>query len=189
MRRFAAPSDDSIFSRPRFARPAMGAEFVRGAICPTCDGTGTVSRARTIEVSIPAGVTSGQRIRVKGQGSPSASGGPAGDVFLIVNVLPDSRFERDGANLKTTIDVPLLDAVLGGEAARAHAERPGRADHPGRDAKRPSLPPAGPGHAQTQDTRVNAGDSARDRPRHPAPASERAGTGALPAASRLHGGR
>jgi DnaJ-class molecular chaperone len=85
-------------------------------MCPTCDGTGRVSRSRTIEVTIPAGVTSGQRIRVKGQGSPSASGGPAGDVFLVVNVLPDPRFERDGANLKTTIDVPLLDAVLGGEA-------------------------------------------------------------------------
>src|SRR6476469_9922617 len=41
---------------------------------------------------------------------------PTGDVFLIVNVLPDSRFERDGTNLRTTIDVPLLDAVLGGEA-------------------------------------------------------------------------
>jgi DnaJ-class molecular chaperone len=72
-------------------------------------------RNRTIEVTIPAGVTSGQRIRVKGQGSPSRTGGESGDVYLIVNVLPDSRFERDGANLKTTVDVPLLDAVLGGE--------------------------------------------------------------------------
>ncbi len=101
---------------PEVCPTCHGSGVVRGAICPTCDGTGTVSRARTIEVSIPAGVTSGQRIRVKGQGSPSASGGPAGDVFLIVNVLPDSRFERDGTNLRTTIDVPLLDAVLGGEA-------------------------------------------------------------------------
>jgi DnaJ-class molecular chaperone len=96
--------------------PTCGGDgFVRGAVCPRCDGTGTITRNRTIEVSIPAGVTSGQRIRVKGQGSPSRTGGESGDVYLIVNVLPDSRFERDGANLKTTVDVPLLDAVLGGE--------------------------------------------------------------------------
>jgi DnaJ-class molecular chaperone len=60
-------------------------------------------------------VVTGQRIRVKGQGGASPSGGPAGDVYLVVNVLPDSRFERDGANLKTRVDVGLYDALLGGE--------------------------------------------------------------------------
>ena len=96
--------------------PTCGGDgLVRGAICPRCDGSGTIQRARTIEVSIPAGVESGQRIRVKGQGSPGRNGGPAGDVFLIVTVLPDSRFDRDGANLRSRIEVPLYDAVLGGE--------------------------------------------------------------------------
>ena len=97
--------------------PTCGGEgLARGAICPRCDGAGTISRARTIEVTIPAGVVSGQRIRVKGQGGPGRSGGPSGDAFLVVNVLPDSRFSRDGANLRTRIDVPLYDAILGGEA-------------------------------------------------------------------------
>lgn len=100
---------------PEICPTCHGDGMVRGAICPRCSGSGTVARSRTIEVTIPAGVTSGQRIRVKGQGGPSTSGGPAGDVFLIVNVLPDSRFERDGANLRITIDVPLDDAILGGE--------------------------------------------------------------------------
>ena len=101
---------------PEICPTCHGDGMVRGAICPRCDGSGTITRARTIEVSIPAGVTSGQRIRVKGQGGPSTSGGPAGDVFLIVKVLPDPRFVREGSNLKVDIEVPLDDAILGGEA-------------------------------------------------------------------------
>jgi DnaJ-class molecular chaperone len=93
-----------------------GEGLVRGAICPRCNGSGTTMQSRTIEVTIPAGVTSGQRIRVKGQGGPGTSGGPAGDVFLVVTVRPDPRFQIEGANLRTTIDVPVLDAILGGEA-------------------------------------------------------------------------
>lgn len=100
---------------PEICPTCHGDGMIRGAICPRCDGTGTITRARTIEVTIPAGVISGQRIRVKGQGGPSTSGGPPGDVYLIVNVLPDSRFERDGSDLRINIDVPVDDAVLGGE--------------------------------------------------------------------------
>jgi DnaJ-class molecular chaperone len=96
--------------------PTCGGDgLARGAICPRCDGAGTIQRGRTIEVSIPAGVVSGQRIRVKGQGSPGRNGGPAGDVFLIVTVRPDPRFEREGANLRSRVEVPLYDAILGGE--------------------------------------------------------------------------
>jgi DnaJ-class molecular chaperone len=100
---------------PETCPTCLGEGLVRGAICPRCDGVGTITRARTIEVSIPPGVTSGQRIRVKGQGGASPSGGPPGDVYLIVTVLPDRRFERDGANLTTTIDSPLVTAMLGGD--------------------------------------------------------------------------
>ena len=101
---------------PDICPTCHGDGLVRGAICPRCEGSGTVARARTIEVTIPAGVTDGQRIRVKGQGGPSVSGGQSGDVFLIARVQPDPRFERDGANLKTTVEVPLTEAILGGEA-------------------------------------------------------------------------
>lgn len=100
---------------PGICPTCNGEGLARGAICPRCDGTGTVNKSRTIEVSIPAGVVSGQRIRVKGQGGVSPSGGEPGDVYLVVTVRPDSRFERDGANLKSRIDVPLYDALLGGE--------------------------------------------------------------------------
>ena len=130
---------------------------MRGAICPRCDGSGTTMQSRTIEVTIPAGVTNGQRIRVKGQGGPGTSGGPAGDVFLVVTVLPDPRFEIEGANLRTTIDVPVLDAILGGEATVPTPTGRVALTIPGGNAKRPGLPPPRSGHAQVE-ARVNAGD-------------------------------
>ncbi len=88
---------------------------VRGQICPTCDGAGTVRRTKTLEVSIPAGIASGKRVRMAGQGGPGINGGEAGDVSLVITVRPDPRFERDGDNLKTEVDVPVTTAVLGGE--------------------------------------------------------------------------
>ena len=88
---------------------------VRGQECPTCDGTGVVRRTKTLEVTIPAGIDSGKRVRMAGQGGPGLNGGPAGDVNLIVTVRPDRRFEREGDNLRTDVDIPVTTAVLGGE--------------------------------------------------------------------------
>ena len=92
-----------------------GTGEARGQECPTCDGTGVVRRTKTLEVNIPAGIDSGKRVRMAGQGGPGFNGGPAGDVNLIVTVRPDRRFERDGDNLRTEVDVPVTTAVLGGE--------------------------------------------------------------------------
>jgi DnaJ-class molecular chaperone len=92
-----------------------GTGEVRGQICPTCDGTGFVRRAKTLEVSIPAGISTGKRVRMAGQGGPGLNGGPAGDVNLLITVRPDPRFEREGDNLRTEADVPVTTAVLGGE--------------------------------------------------------------------------
>jgi molecular chaperone DnaJ/curved DNA-binding protein len=69
-----------------------------------------------IEVSIPAGVREGSRIRVAGKGGPGRGGGPAGDVYLNVKLRDDARFSLDGANLRAEVDVPLYTAMLGGEA-------------------------------------------------------------------------
>jgi curved DNA-binding protein len=74
------------------------------------DGT-----TRRLEVKIPASVDEGARIRVAGQGAQGAAG--RGDLFLIVHLTPDPRFSRDGSNLRTTVDVPLAVAMLGGEVA------------------------------------------------------------------------
>jgi curved DNA-binding protein len=71
---------------------------------------------RAIDVRIPAGVRDNARVRVSGEGEPGASGGRAGDLYLRVQVLPHPRFERQGEDLTTRVEVPLTTAVLGGEA-------------------------------------------------------------------------
>ena len=65
---------------------------------------------------MPPGVESGTRVRVAGQGGQGANGGPNGDLFLVVTVLPDPRFERRGDDVHTRVRVPFASAILGGEA-------------------------------------------------------------------------
>lgn len=72
-------------------------------------------KTRRIEVSIPAGVDTGSRVRLAGLGEPSRNGGPKGDLYLLVTVEPNPTFERKGADLQTKVNVPLATALLGGE--------------------------------------------------------------------------
>lgn len=96
--------------------PSCGGSGMNGrGFCPQCGGGGTVPKNKTIEVRIPAGVRTGSRVRVGGQGSPGRNGGPSGDIYLRITVKPHPRFEIDGNNLRTEISVPLYTAVLGGE--------------------------------------------------------------------------
>ena len=71
------------------------------------------STPRTVNIRIPAGVVDKQRIRLKGKGFPGAGGGPAGDLYIEVHVLPDSRFTMKGRNTTTTVSVPMIAALLG----------------------------------------------------------------------------
>jgi curved DNA-binding protein len=80
----------------------------------TIDHDGTT---RTMDVRIPAGVGSGSRVRVAGEGERGGSGGTPGDLYLRVRVAPHPVFERKGADLHTRVPVPVTTAVLGGEAA------------------------------------------------------------------------
>ncbi len=68
---------------------------------------------RRLEVKIPAGVNDGSRIRIAGQGIQGTAG--RGDLYLVVHILPDARFTREGTDIRTRIDVPLAIALLGGE--------------------------------------------------------------------------
>lgn len=92
-----------------------GAGEVRGAECPRCDGTGVVQTNKELEVSIPKGVRTGSRIRISGRGGPGANGGPNGDVYLVIKVVPHARFERVNDDLVETVSIPMYTAVLGGE--------------------------------------------------------------------------
>lgn len=83
--------------------------------CATCRGTGIERRAREVKVRIPAGVLDGQRIRLKGKGTPGRNGGPAGDLFVQCAVAPHPVFGRDGANLTINLPITYAEAALGGD--------------------------------------------------------------------------
>ena len=82
--------------------------------CERCDGSGRERRERTWEVEIPAGIESGQRIRIGGAGHAGEPGAPAGDLYVLVTVADDERFERRGDDLVTTLEVPATLAMVGG---------------------------------------------------------------------------
>jgi curved DNA-binding protein len=77
-----------------------------------------------IKASIPPGVRTGSRVRLAGQGEPGHNGGPAGDLYLIVNVLPNDNFERDGDDLHIDLPVDIFTAIAGGEIRIPTLERP-----------------------------------------------------------------
>jgi molecular chaperone DnaJ len=96
--------------------PACGGrQLLYDEPCPTCRGTGRGASARTIQARIPAGVKDGQRIRLRGKGSPGQNGGPAGDLFIAVKVSPHRLFSRKGDNLTLEVPVGFDEAALGAE--------------------------------------------------------------------------
>ena len=76
----------------------------------------TTGKSRTLRVTIPKGIRPGQRIRLAGQGGAGAGGGPPGDLFLSVELLPDPRFRLEGRDLHTILPVSPWEAALGSEA-------------------------------------------------------------------------
>jgi molecular chaperone DnaJ len=104
--------------------------FSFSEVCPTCGGRGSVVkdkcknckgrgievRPRTVKVRIPAGVDDGQRIRVKGRGTPGLNGGPPGDLYVVVHVAPHPIFARSGKwDLTVKVPITFPEAVLGAQ--------------------------------------------------------------------------
>jgi molecular chaperone DnaJ len=83
--------------------------------CRTCGGRGRVERRKTLNVKIPPGVDTGDRIRLTGNGEAGPNGGPPGDLYVEVTVAAHPIFERDGANLHCDVPLSFADAALGGE--------------------------------------------------------------------------
>jgi molecular chaperone DnaJ len=81
--------------------------------CVTCQGQGRVRATRTAKVDIPAGVETGIRIQMPGQGEVGPAGGPAGDLYLEVKVKHHDTFSRNGDDLLATMEVQMTDAILG----------------------------------------------------------------------------
>ena len=83
--------------------------------CQECDGSGRVRRVRRIHVRVPAGVDSGARLRLAGEGAPGARGGPPGDLYVFITVKAHKVFERQRDNLYTKVEINMAQAALGSE--------------------------------------------------------------------------
>jgi molecular chaperone DnaJ len=83
--------------------------------CTGCRGTGQVEKERTLKVKIPAGVESGSRLRVSGEGDGGANSGPAGDLYIFISVKEHAIFRRDGIDLVCSVPVTITQAALGSE--------------------------------------------------------------------------
>ncbi|KAI3460600.1 hypothetical protein Pfo_017263 [Paulownia fortunei] len=81
--------------------------------CNTCGGDGRVRKSKRISLKVPAGVDSGSRLRVRSEGNAGRRGGPPGDLFVIIEVLPDPVLKRDDTNILYTCKVSYIDAILG----------------------------------------------------------------------------
>jgi len=101
------------FAEP--CRECRGRGLVVDDPCPDCGGSGRAMGSRTLTARIPAGVRDRQRIRLKGKGSPGERGGPAGDLFVVVQVTPHPLFGRSGDHLTLEVPVAFAEAALGAE--------------------------------------------------------------------------
>jgi len=92
-----------------------GAGSIIESPCSSCNGRGRVRRPRTLSISIPAGIESGSRLRVPGEGESGTRGGPPGDLYVVVHIDPHQLFERDGNNILYELPIRFTQAVLGDE--------------------------------------------------------------------------
>lgn len=81
--------------------------------CKKCRGQGTVRRIKKLKVNIPAGVQTGSRLRLQGEGEPGRNGGPAGDLYIVVLVKEHPVFSREGQDLIVPVDISFVQAALG----------------------------------------------------------------------------
>ena len=83
--------------------------------CTACGGAGRIEKERTLQVTIPAGVEDGTRIRLAGEGEAGLRGGPSGDLYIFLAISPHPFFQRDGADLFCRVPIAMPTAALGGE--------------------------------------------------------------------------
>src|SRR5258705_1841919 len=104
-----------VFSVARTCHACRGAGRRIENACPACNGAGRVEREKQMEVKIPAGVETGSRLRVQGEGEAGTQGGAAGDLYVVIHVAEHEQFERQGSNLYEAVPVTFAQAALGSE--------------------------------------------------------------------------
>jgi molecular chaperone DnaJ len=85
--------------------------------CRVCRGEGRRRAKKDLTIQIPAGVESGSRLRLTGEGDVGPNGGPAGDLYVVLTVAADERFSREGDDIVARVDLPFPTLVLGGEVS------------------------------------------------------------------------
>ena len=104
-----------FFSVARTCHVCRGAGRVIKTPCTKCNGAGRVEREKQMEVKVPAGVETGSRLRVQGEGEAGTQGGPAGDLYVVIHVAEHEQFERQGSNLYEAVPITFAQAALGAE--------------------------------------------------------------------------
>jgi molecular chaperone DnaJ len=104
-----------FFTVARTCGQCRGAGKVIAKPCATCRGEGTVEQMRKLTVKIPAGIATGQRLRLNGEGEAGTLGGPPGDLYVVIFVREHEFFQRDGNDLHCTVPLAFTTLALGGE--------------------------------------------------------------------------
>ena len=103
-----------FFTVERTCPSCRGAGQVIKDPCSDCRGNGRIRKEKKLQVSIPAGIDDGTRIRLTGEGEAGLRGGPAGDLYVFLSVKSHKFFQRDGANLYCRVPVSIANVALGG---------------------------------------------------------------------------
>ena len=104
-----------FFTVARTCGQCRGAGKVIAKPCSTCRGQGTVEKMRKLTVKIPAGIATGQRLRLNGEGEAGTLGGPPGDLYVVMFVREHEFFQRDGNDLHCSVPLAFTTLALGGE--------------------------------------------------------------------------
>ena len=104
-----------FFTVERTCPTCSGAGQIIKNPCKSCSGQGRTEKDRALSVNIPAGVETGTRIRLSGEGEAGLRGGPAGDLYIFIEVAPHEIFQREGTNLFCRVPVSMAAAALGGD--------------------------------------------------------------------------
>lgn len=108
-------AQQGFFTVERACPTCQGQGSVIKNPCKKCSGQGRVQREKSLKIKIPAGVDTGRRIRLSGEGEAGMRGASAGDLYVLLSIKAHKFFKRDGANMYCRVPIPFTQAVLGGD--------------------------------------------------------------------------